>query len=81
MHFDILELEEAQKHKKDLSSRSRIICWKRCFVGPKETSKSPMVTNLVNMIMLGLNFATLFYGLKGSWRWLVSINILIGFLA
>ena len=46
-------------------------------MGP-EGSNSPIVTNVINLIMIGLNILCLGYTLKGSWIWLISINIVIG---
>ena len=76
-----MEVEMAMQRRKDPSSMSRICCWKKCIMGPKKSSTSPKVANLINIIMIAFNIVTLCYTLKGMWQWLVIINIIIGCLA
>ena len=61
---------------------SRIICCGKCNVGPKESSTSPKVTHAINLIMIGLNVATIFVILDDSgWKVLAILNVCLGVLA
>ena len=60
-------------------TNSRIVCFNKCLMGPAG-SKSPIVTNMINFLMIGLNIATLNMMLDDGWIWLISINIAIGCL-
>ena len=71
------ENELAQAQGADPTSRSRIVCKGKCLMGPAGT-KSPLVTNIINFIMIGFNVLAIPYTLEGAWTWLVSINIAFG---
>ena len=79
--FGVMELEMAAQNKKDMSSKSRIKCNKRCLLGPQSKSNSAIITNILNFAMIGFNVAALTYGLKGTWTWLICINLVFGLLA
>ena len=81
VEFDMIELEEARARKKDPRSFSRICCFKKCVIGPVENSKSPIVANTLNIIMIGFNVLTATYTMQDHWSWLIYVNILIGMIA
>ena len=49
-------------------------------MGPAGT-KSPLITNILNFMIIGFNIAAIPYTLDYSWTWLVSINVAFGCLA
>lgn len=80
--FDVMELEDAMRRRKDPRSNSQIFCCGRCLTGPSEKSTSPKVANFINLLMLAFNLLTILYTLHGEkLAWLVSINIAIGLTA
>ena len=79
--FGVMELEEAKQRKKDPVSNSRICCWKKCLMGPKEKASSPMTANAVNFVMIAFNVLALSYTMHGEWIWLCSLNIGIGMIS
>ena len=76
--FDIVELEEAKQRKKDPTSFSRVICFGKCLVGPKEKNGNVYVANIVNISMIAFNTVMLSYNLKERWIWLTILTIVIG---
>ena len=76
-----MELEEARSRRKDPRSFSEIFCFKQCVSGPREKSRSALVANLVNALMLAFNVLMLTYALKGCWVWFSYMNIGIGLVA
>lgn len=76
----MFELEEARGQSRDPRSFSRIMCFKQCFRGPAEFRTGPVVANVINIIMLILNALAMFIFLERNLIWLVSLNIVLGFL-
>ena len=74
------ELEDGFGQGYDPATKSRIICFNKCLVGPAG-SNSPIVTSIINIMMIGFNILTLAYTLRGSWYWAISLNIFIGMMA
>jgi len=79
--FDAMEVEEARAKRKDPRSFSQIFCWKQCVTGPQDKSTSPKVVNAINIFMIAFNLLALTYTFKGSWTWLVSLNIFVGLIS
>lgn len=80
VEFDQLEVENAMSKGNDPRSWSRIICNGCCLLGPRESSTSPIVTNIINFAMISLNIAAMLYALHGMWNWLSWIAIALGCL-
>lgn len=81
VEFDMVELEQAKRRRKDPRSFSEIFCFKKCLSGPSEKSTSPKIANAVNIIMLCFNILMASYGLDMTWQWLIYLNICFGLIA
>ena len=80
VEFDVMEIEEALRRKKDPRSFSEPFCFGKCLVGPPEKKTSSIVANSVNIIMIMFNIVAMTYSCQGAWSWLISLNIIIGIL-
>lgn len=78
--FNIIELEEAYALRKDPSSYSQIICFKKCLVGPQEYSCSSKVANIVHFVVIMINVLGAVKFSDEKWIWLVFCNIGLGCL-
>ena len=61
VEFDVMEIEEALRRKKDPRSFSEPFCFRKCLVGPPEKKTSSIVANSVNILMIMFNILAMTY--------------------